>query len=56
MISRFVSSALNREVDASESQQLLVAACQYLRQASHLDIQPSVLDHLIWRYQREQDR
>jgi hypothetical protein len=54
MIIRFISSVLNRSVIMDECHPLLLATCQYLLEKHALDVKPSALDHVIWRFQSAQ--
>lgn len=52
MILRFMENALQRKVDAAEAQPLLSAAVKQLKEI-HPQITPRLLDHEIWKFQRE---
>jgi len=52
MILRFLQSVLGRSVSPTEAQMLLMGATQRLR-ASYPDLTPRLLDHEVWKYQRE---
>ena len=53
MILRFLFSALGRQVSPVEAQLLLHGATQQLRR-SYPELTPRLLDHEVWKYQREQ--
>jgi hypothetical protein len=53
MLQRFVCRALERPVTLEEIQPLVAAACEQLRQ-EHRHLNPRVLDHAIWNYERSQ--
>ena len=53
MILRFLNEALGRMVSPAEAQTLLLNATERLRQL-HPEITPRLLDHEIWKHQREQ--
>lgn len=52
MILVFLKSSLNRLVDTSEAQDLLANATERLQVKYH-SLTPRLLDHEIWKYQRE---
>ena len=51
MILAFLSEALGRVVSTSEAQDLLTATVEHLK-ANHASLTPRLLDHEIWKYQR----
>lgn len=53
MILRFLQAALERTVAVPEAQELLRGATEQLRK-QYPELTPRVLDHEIWKYQREQ--
>lgn len=53
MILAFLGEALGRPVSMSEAQDLLSAAAKQLR-VNYPNLTPRLLDHEIWKYQRDQ--
>lgn len=53
MILAFLGEALGRLVSTSEAQDLLTAAVEQLR-VNHPNLTPRLLDHEVWKYQRDQ--
>jgi hypothetical protein len=52
MVIRFLETALNRSVDLVEATELLRSTSQLLS-SEYPNITPRLLDHEIWKYQRE---
>ena len=52
MVLRFLATALDRDVSVLEASPLLRAVCQHLA-SNYPKLTPRLLDHEIWKYQRE---
>jgi hypothetical protein len=52
MVLRFLESALSRPVSVHEAQNLLSGACDLLKK-DHPNLTPRLLDHEVWKHQRD---
>ncbi|HXG21430.1 MAG TPA: hypothetical protein VNN62_20445 [Methylomirabilota bacterium] len=55
MIIRFIRSIIGKSPSIEEAHDIIVGTCEILKK-EHPHLTPRLLDHLIWKYQREKEQ